>query len=145
MVYLDTSVLLPLFLSEPASESVRRVLSSLPQDELIISEWCRTEFASAVGRHVRMAILEKDAAAEVIRKFRNLTKDSLSVLAVESADFVLASRYLERFELGLRAGDALHLAIASNSGGEIYSSDEVMLKCARRFGIKEHRVASSPA
>lgn len=87
-----------------------------------------------------MALLEKEEAAEVIRKLHNLTADSLSVLAVESSDFVLASRYLEHFGLGLRAGDGLHLAIASNHGAEIYSSDRVMLKSARRLGIKTHAV-----
>ena len=138
MIYLDTSVLLPLFVHEPTSHAVRSVLSAAKQDELAISEWSQTEFISAIGRHVRMALLKKEAAPAIVRKFQELVERNLVVLELDGSDFLTANGFLRRFELGLKAGDALHLAIASNHAAEVYSSDEVMLKCARRIGIKAH-------
>ncbi|MBV9287993.1 MAG: hypothetical protein JO288_09235 [Hyphomicrobiales bacterium] len=41
-----------------------------------------------------------------------------------------------QFETGLRAGDALHLAVAGNRGAEaIYSLDRAMIKAGKMFGL----------
>ena len=141
MTYLDTSVLVPLYVNEQGSAEARRLLASRPPSELAISEWSRTEFVSAVGIRVRMKTLDRQAAGNIIGAFYRLASRALTLWPVETADFTLASRYLEKVELSLRAGDALHLAIASNHGADIYSSDHVMLKCAHRLGIKAHAVA----
>jgi predicted nucleic acid-binding protein len=62
---------------------------------------------------------------------------SLLVLVPERDDYWLSTRYLERFDLGLRAGDALHLAIALNHGArELYSLDAVLVRSAQRLKIK---------
>jgi hypothetical protein len=53
MVYLDNSVLLPLFIREPESDIVRNWFVALPPEELSVSEWTRTEFVSAIGINVR--------------------------------------------------------------------------------------------
>jgi predicted nucleic acid-binding protein len=51
-------------------------------------------------------------------------------------DFELAKEYLAHFQSGLRAGDALHLAVARNRGSErIYSLDNTMLKAGRSLGL----------
>ena len=141
MTYLDTSVLVPLYINEPGSQEARRLLASRPHSELAISEWSQTEFVSAVGIRVRMHTLEGQAARNIIEAFHRLALRALTLLPVESGDFGLANSYLGHFELGLKAGDALHLAIASNHAAEVYSSDRIMLKCARRLGIKAHAVA----
>jgi len=138
MTYLDTSVLVPLYVNESGSMEARKLVATLPSSELAISEWSQTEFASAVGIRVRTRHLNKEAGVEIVRAFHHLATRAMTLLPVEAEDFALASEYLSRFELGLRAGDALHLAIASNHGASVYSSDQVMLKCARRLGIKAH-------
>jgi predicted nucleic acid-binding protein len=146
MTYLDTSVLVPLYLHEPGSLEARRVFASLPQSELAISEWSQTEFVSAVGIRVRMKHLERGAARDIIRAFHRLAVQGLTLLKVETQDFAVANQYIEQFDLGLKAGDALHLAIAWNNGAQkLFSSDQVMLRCARQFGIEAHSLASSPA
>jgi predicted nucleic acid-binding protein len=105
---------------------------------LALSEWSRTEFVSAVDIRVRMQTLDSIEASNVIVAFRRFAQRALVLLPVEVGDFALADQYLEEFKLGLRAGDALHLAIALNHGATICSSDRMMLKCARRLGIKSH-------
>jgi predicted nucleic acid-binding protein len=51
-------------------------------------------------------------------------------------DFDLCKRYLQQFEAGLRAGDALHLAIANNrSAQKIYTLDKKLLRAGKLLGL----------
>jgi predicted nucleic acid-binding protein len=60
-------------------------------------------------------------------RFEAMVDESFSVLLPDAEDFGLAKRYLGRFETGLRAGDALHLAVANNHrAAVIYSLDKSM-------------------
>jgi uncharacterized protein len=137
MIFLDTSIVLPIFIDEPASNVVRAWFSTVPPEELAISEWTATEFASAVGITLRSRRINEEVARDAFERFRQLSDQSLQVLIPERMDFSLASRFLERFELGLRAGDALHLAIAFNHGArEVYSLDEILIKSGRALKIK---------
>jgi hypothetical protein len=44
--------------------------------------------------------------------------------------------YLQHYAISLRAGDALHLAIAGNHGAEtIYSLDKSMIKAGKMLGL----------
>lgn len=136
MIYLDTSTLVPLFVHELTSEAIRRQMSTLPADELTISEWTKAEFVSAIGIRVRTGHLHRQVALGIVQALNEMADRSLSVLAPETSDFVDAARYCQQFKLGLRAGDALHLAIASNHGARmLYSLDQRMVKCARRLKI----------
>ena len=47
-------------------------------------------------------------------RFEAMLDESFTVLLPNARDFGLAKQYLGRFETGLRAGDALHLAVAKN-------------------------------
>ncbi|HXJ94999.1 MAG TPA: type II toxin-antitoxin system VapC family toxin [Terriglobia bacterium] len=137
MIYLDTSALIPLFVHEAMSDAVRRKMSTLPPDRLAISEWTKTEFVSAIGIRVRMRHLDSEVAWEIVQALDRTADESFSVLAPEAGDSVDAARYCEQFKLGLRAGDALHLAIASNHGAEmVYSLDQRMVACAQSLKIK---------
>ena len=49
---------------------------------------------------------------------------------------MIGREWLYRFETGLRAGDALHLAIASNRGADaIYSLDQLMIAAGKELGL----------
>src|SRR5271167_2463786 len=52
--YLDTSVLLPTLIAEPATEAVYDCLGAYEQ-ELLISDFAAAEVASALSRLIRMA------------------------------------------------------------------------------------------
>jgi hypothetical protein len=86
----------------------------LPISELAVSHWTKIEFSSLIARKVRTRELTADAAARADARFEILAGDSFAVLLPDADDFGLAKRYLGKFETGLRAGDALHLAIAAN-------------------------------
>ena len=52
-------------------------------------------------------------------------------------DFDLARSFLARHETALRAGDALHLAVAANNRATaVYTLDKGMLGAGRRLGLR---------
>ncbi len=136
MRYFDTSFLAPLILPEAASESVAAFLETLPKDELAVSHWTRVEFSSLLARQMRMGQLSEDSARAADSRFEAMIDGSFSVLLPGKADFDVAKAYLGRFETGLRAGDALHLAIAANRGAEaLYSLDRKLIEAGRQLGV----------
>ena len=92
---------------------------------------------SAIGIKVRIGDLDQVAATTVIQSFRQVVEDSLTVLVPTRADFLLASDYLMEFNLGLRAGDALHVAIARNHEARLlYSRDRRLVDGANKLNIR---------
>ena len=136
MRYFDTSFLVPLVLPEATSESIAGFFEDLPADALAVSHWTRVEFASLLAREVRMGGLEAAVAREAGSRLETIIEESFVVLLPNRDDFDRAREWLSRFETGLRAGDALHLAIASNRGAEaIYSLDKVMIAAGKTLRV----------
>jgi uncharacterized protein len=143
VLYFDTSFLAPLFLPESTSDKVTAFIRSLPVEKLAASQWTRVEFSSLIARKVRMGELDAEAAARADARFETMAAESLAVLLPSIEDFALAKRYLGRFETGLRAGDAFHLAIASNhDAAAIFSLDKRLVTAGKilnlpvRMGIR---------
>lgn len=114
MVYLDTSFVAPLVIAENSSDAVEAFVLKVKPGELTTSMWTQVELSSLVSRKVRMGELS-DAQAEVVRReFDRVLVESFEMLAPTAVDFATAVKYLEIPKTGLRAGDALHLAIAAN-------------------------------
>lgn len=136
MLYFDTSFLAPLILQEPTSARIERFVAGLPVGELAISHWTRVEFSSLLAREVRMGGLEGQAARDADAQFETIVTESFVVLLPNADDFDLAKEYLGNHETGLRAGDALHLAIAKNHRAKaIYSLDRTLLKATKVLGL----------
>jgi uncharacterized protein len=136
VVYFDTSFLAPLILPEATSDEIAAFFDGLSAEEFTVSQWTRVEFSSLVAREVRMGGLDVRAAARADARFEAMVDASFSVLLPNAADFGLAKRYLSRFETRLRAGDALHLAIAQNHYATgIYSLDKTLLQAGRLLDL----------
>ena len=136
MRYFDTSFVAPLILPEAASDAVAGLLETLPTDELAVSHWTRVEFSSLLAREVRMGGLGADVARAADARFETMIGESFAVLLPGRNDFDLARDFLGRFETGLRAGDALHLAIAANRGAAaLYSLDRQLIEAGRQLGV----------
>jgi uncharacterized protein len=87
---------------------------------------------SGWNRAAQRSGLDVEAAARADARFEAMVDESFSVLLSEADDFGLARRYLGRFETRLRAGDAFHLAVASNHrAAVIYSLDKTLLKAGK--------------
>jgi predicted nucleic acid-binding protein len=114
MVYLDTSFVTPLVIAEISSGAVEAFVLKVKHGELTTSMWTQVELAGLVSRKVRMGELSDSQAEVVRREFDRVLVESFEMLAPTAVDFATAVKYLEIPKTGLRAGDALHLAIAAN-------------------------------
>ena len=136
MLYFDTSFLAPLVLPESTSEKIAAFVRRLPVEELTVSHWTRVEFSSLIARDVRMSVLDAAAGERADARFEAMVDASFAVLLPNADDFGLAKRYLGKFNTGLRAGDALHLAIAGNRQAEaFYSLDKGPLMAGRLLDL----------
>jgi predicted nucleic acid-binding protein len=134
--YFDTSFLAPLVREEKTTSRIARFMAGLPTGELAISNWTKVEFASLLARDVRMRALRADEAREADTVFEDVVRQSFVVLSPSADDYALARRYLHTYETRLRAGDALHLAIAGNhQAAAIYSLDKTMIKAGKILGL----------
>lgn len=136
MHYFDTSFLAPLILEESTSAKVERFIAKLPSGELAVSQLARVEFSSLLAREVRMGGLDGRSARNADAQFEAVLKESFVVLLPSIDDFDLAKEYLGNHKTGLRAGDALHLAVAYNHSSQaIYTLDKTLLKAGKLLDL----------
>lgn len=136
MVYVDTSVLVPLFLNEPHSEAVADWYAR-EKSELVAAAWCIPEFASALGIKQRTGAIDLQQAQAAWARFERLVAADLRLLPVEPATFHRAAELVLDASSALRAGDALHLACAEAAGAkQIATLDDVLSRNAQRLKIK---------
>ena len=137
MRYLDTSVWVPLFVPEPESAALRAWFDANAGETLTISDWTLTEFASAMGIKVRDKGLKPDQARSACTLMDKLAADSLKVVTPTRSDYSKAAEHLGHHALGLRAGDALHLAVAQNQGADcLYTLDRRLIEAGRKLKFK---------
>jgi predicted nucleic acid-binding protein len=133
-LYLDTSVIVALLAAEPASERLQAWLSAREADGLATGRWTDTEVASALSLKVRIGEFTLAQRAEAAAGWR-AWREGLLMLDVEAAAFEAAAAFASRPDLGLRAGDALHLAVAAAAGCALVTLDERMAKAAPEVGV----------
>jgi uncharacterized protein len=133
-VYLDTSVLLPTLIAEPTTEAVYDCLGAADQ-ELLISDFAAAELASALSRLVHMDLLTDTDASARLADFDAWRAAMSSPVDIASSDARLSYIYVRRFDLGLRAPDALHLAIARRLDATLVTLDQRLATAARELGV----------
>lgn len=141
MLYFDTSFLVPLLIPEETSMRIEGFFHHLPPEEMLaVSQWTRIEFASVLSRLVRMRQFDLHVARECAERFTRLLDESFNIIAPGEGDFGRCWDFLVRFDNGLRAGDALHLAIAENHGAEkIYTLDNGLLAAGKLLKLPVDR------
>jgi uncharacterized protein len=136
MVYVDTSVLVALCVNEPNSAIVGRWYAAC-RDELIAAAWCVTEFASALGIKQRTSQINGEQGARAWQSFERLCAGDLQLLPIEQSTFHRAAVLTLDAKMGLRAGDALHLAAALSAKAKSMATlDEVLARNARQMKMK---------
>ena len=136
MIYLDTSFIAPLVISEDSSDEIEALVAKVKPGDLGTSQWTHIEIASLVARKVRMGELTIAEADSVRSEFRKILDESFSVIPPTATDFDTARHYLETPKTGLRAGDAFHLAIAANHGAKkIWSLDQGFIKAGKQLRL----------
>jgi predicted nucleic acid-binding protein len=135
MLYLDTCLLIPLFAPEATSDKVRAFFTENAVRPMAISTWTQTEFFSAISLKVRTAQISRDQAHIALRAFQEIAEESLTIFLPSGTAYKHSLELLTHFDSGLRAGDALHLAIARERHATIVTLDQLMLGAAQAAGI----------
>ena len=67
--------------------------------------------------------------------FHRLVAESLSVLGVNGGHFRAAAKFVDQYLLGLRAGEALHLAVAAEHGATVWTLDQRLAEAGPVLGV----------
>lgn len=134
-LYLDTSVLVAALTNEAATPRIQSWLAAQAAGECAISEWVVTEFSSALSIKLRSGQIALPGRAAALAMFARLRADSFVVLPVTATNFRGASRLADQYALGLRAGDALHLALCADRGATLCTLDRRLAEAAPAVGV----------
>lgn len=132
--YLDASVLLPTIVREPGSAVVDLLLGNW-SGMLLVSDLAAAEVASAVSRLVRTNRMARDDAVDRLADFDAWRAGMTLLCDVRAADMRLAGAYVRRFELMLRAPDALHAAICCRLDLTLLTLDRKLATAGRELGL----------
>jgi len=73
--------------------------------------------------------------ASALAMFNKLVAESFTVLPVTGGHFRAAAKFADQHKLRLRAGDALHLATASEHGATVHTLDRRLAEAGPALGI----------
>ena len=135
MRYLDTSIIVTALTREQNTGRIRTWLGEQSAGALAISLWVITEFSAALSIKLRMRQMTTEDRSLALAAFSRLARKSFRILAIDQEEFRAAAIFSDAYELGLRAGDALHVVIASKIGAELVTSDRDMARASSALGV----------
>jgi len=141
-LYLDASAIVPTLVEEAASRAIDARLMAA-SDALIVSDFASAEVASAISRLVRMKFLAAEHGATLLREFDAWRATATAGVDFQPADFRLADVFVRRFDLGLRAPDALHLAVCRRGDHTLMTVDRRLAAAAEALRVRVESIAGA--
>jgi predicted nucleic acid-binding protein len=135
MLYLDTSVLVCALTHEAETTRIQAWLGAQAAGTLAVSAWVATEFSAALSIKVRRKDLMPEHRAAALTAFTRLVAESFVSVALSERQFRTAARFADQSHLGLRAGDALHLAVAADFGLVLVTLDRRLAEAGGELAI----------
>ena len=134
MVFLDTSIVIAYYLPERYSGLVEAQYSANPQPT--ISSYVELEVMSVLSRLIRTNELKlEDARASADMFAAHLRHGYYTRITLHEEHYRLARDYIARFDLPLKAPDALHLAAAATERLPLVTADRQLARNAEALGI----------
>jgi predicted nucleic acid-binding protein len=134
VIYIDTSVLGAIFFREPGAAELVARLERQRTGRLMISAWTLTEMASIGGIKQRLGAIDTTTRQQALANFQRFASTQLGMTEIEPADFRTAAVLIES-PTALRAGDALHLAVARRLGARVASLDQRLCSATKTLGL----------
>ena len=139
--YVDTCVLVSMFHNDSGYPAAEAWLKHAEQHELWISHWVLLEFASATALRQRRGALEVSRIEVLQEALENFRTERLGMLEPRGEDFLLARSWVQVLsKSGLRAADALHLAVAHRHELTLVSADRTLVTAAQQLQIRAELV-----
>jgi uncharacterized protein len=121
--------------AETSTESAQAWLLEQSSEDFVTNAWTITEFSSALALKLRTKHLSLELRAVAMVAFHELLRENLAVVQVQTGHFHAAAGYVDQRELGLRSGDALHLAVTADLGATLCTLDNRLARIGAALSI----------
>jgi len=133
--YLDTSLLVAALTKEAKTGLAQSWLGERSADDMLVSDWVGAEFSAALSIKLRNNSITEAHRGQSLDGYSQLCADSFIVLPVTRREFHLAAAFADRSALGLRGGDALHLAICAGQNATLCTLDRRLSEAGPILGV----------
>ena len=139
--YLDTSLIVSVIAAETTTAAAQTWIVNQADASLSISGWVVTEVSAALALKIRTRAITVDQRATALALFRRLIRDRMTVVPIADTAFREAARFADDPATALKAGDALHLAIADQFGATLFAFDRQQAAAGPVVGVPTRLVA----
>lgn len=135
-VYVDTSVLVAAHTREPHTALAQTWLAEQSGSDLVISTWALVECDSALAIKRRRDELDEASQMAASADIEHFANRFAPLVTAKEYDYQRARELCRRAASGLRAGDALHLAVALGLETTYFATlDKVLADNAAKHGM----------
>jgi uncharacterized protein len=135
-VYLDASVIVPLFLEDAFSERADALVAS--ERALLVADWAVVEVSGVIAKQARIGAISPVSAQIACANFDSW-RAKLAACETTGADMAAAAQFVRRADLALRGPHALHIAICARLGTKLLTFDARLAAGAAALGVETGR------